>query len=92
MPIDNLVVNSNSPQGSMLKALASNLQNAANLAAQILALMNQQTDGSSFATIETQFGLATGQGQTMYNLIAGLSGAGGSLVSSNVTQFLGRTN
>lgn len=92
MPIDNIVVNSNSPMGSLLDQLQANLQNAANLAAQILNYMNQQTDGTTYTSIETQFGLPTGQGQTVYNLIAGLAGSGGSLVSSNVTQYLARVN
>lgn len=92
MPIDNITVNSTSNQGGLLKQLESNLQNAVNLASQILNLMNQQTDGTTYTTIESQWGLTSGNGQTTYNLVAGLAGAGGALTVSAVTQFLARMN
>ena len=93
MPIDNITVSPTSPQGPLLKSLEANLQAAYNLAVQVLNLMNQQTDGTNFATVESQFGLQAGNGQTCYNLVAGLAGTpSGALQASNVTQFLARMN
>ena len=92
MPVDNITINTSSPQGGLLKQLSLNLQNSVNLSKQILNYLNQQTDGQVFTVIEGQFGLQNGTGQTLYNLIAGLAGEGGSLTESNVVQYLARMN
>jgi hypothetical protein len=92
MPIDNITVSSTSAQGSMLKNAQSQLQSAINNLAQALAYMQQQTDGTTYTAIETQFGLPTGKGQTVNNLVANLVGTGGSLTVTNVTQFLALLN
>jgi hypothetical protein len=84
MPIDNIPINTTAPQAQQLRSLCQMLWNSQALAQQILLQMQQQTDFSSYVNIETQFGLPTGKGVTVYGLIFAL--ANGSLgTGSNAT-------
>jgi hypothetical protein len=96
MSIQNIVVNASAAQAGQLKALENLLWSASALATQILLQMQSQTDESNFATIESQFGLATGQGTNVYSLLFAL--ANGNPASPSgfgvgaFTQFMGRMN
>jgi hypothetical protein len=92
MPIDNVTVNVTSSQGAQLKSLQNLINQARNLARQIAEQMNQQTDGTTFTAIETQFGLPSGDGETVYNLTVALTGATGLLEVAGIVQFCGRLN
>lgn len=58
--------------------LGASLQQTVNVTSQLMARLQQlkldmdnMTDGVAFATLETAFGIPTGKGQTVYNLMAG---------------------
>jgi hypothetical protein len=91
VPVDNIVVNANSQQGPQLRALQSQIYAARNLAKQIKEQMDQQTDATDWTKIEAQFGLAAGNGTTVYNLVAALVGTSG-LEAFNVATFCQRIN
>jgi hypothetical protein len=42
---------------------------------QVLRVMSHLNDGSNFAQIEAQYGLAAGQGQVLFNLVNGTKGS-----------------
>lgn len=90
MPIANITVDTTKPKGAQLAGLVSLVYQARNLARQLKELMDQETDGTTYTTIETLFGLQSGNGSAVYNLVAGLTGASGALEVSAVTQFCAR--
>lgn len=96
MPIDNIPINRGSPQGNQLAGLLTSLWQLRGNAEQILAQMQEMNDGSDYATLETQFGLGTGKGSTVYSLMFAL--ANGNPASPSgfgagaFTQFMNRLN
>jgi len=54
-------------------------------------IMDHNTDGSNYAGIETKFGIATGLGDDVYNLVAGaLAAMKGTSQSSDGMTLIGR--
>jgi hypothetical protein len=50
-------------------------------------VMDTMIDGTDYSRLETEFGVATGQGETVYNLVAG---AATDTAGVNITQLLNR--
>jgi hypothetical protein len=90
VPIANIPVNPTSKFGPQLQQLVAGLFGARNLAAKLKEIMDQHTDGTTWTTLEAQFGLQAGTGQACYNLVAGLTGATGALEVSAILQFCDR--
>jgi hypothetical protein len=57
-----------------LREAVDGMEKSINLLSDLKDSMEQMTDGVTFTTIETQFGLATGKGQSVYNLLTGTVG------------------
>jgi hypothetical protein len=94
--IQNIPINRTSAQGATLAALLAQLWNASNLATQILNQMQNQTDGSNYGAIETQWGLPSGQGSNVYGLVFAVANGNPSSPSGfgagAFTQLMGRLN
>lgn len=70
---DNFIAISNSSRlGTTLLGIVCNLATDVAKLKQLKADMDQMTDTVTYATIEAQFGLPTGKGQTIYLLLSGL--------------------
>jgi hypothetical protein len=50
-------------------------------------VMDTMIDGTDYSRLETEFGVPTGQGETVYNLVAG---AATDTAGANITQLLNR--
>ena len=57
--------------GADFYALVDAMRIQADKLRQVKEIMDNMTDGATYANIETQFGIPTGKGQTTYNLVAG---------------------
>lgn len=90
MPIANIVVNTSSPKGPRLTNLVSAINSARDQARTLKAIMDQEWAGSDYTQLESQFGLAAGQGSVVYGLVFALTGAGGALEAAAVTNFTDR--
>jgi len=62
-------------QAQLLRSYISTLRQAFELGERILSIMSHCNDGTNFSTIETLFGLPTGQGQVVFNLVNGSVGS-----------------
>lgn len=62
-------------QAADLKAFVSVLRDAYQRGKKILAVMGHNNDGTVFTDIEALYGLPTGKGQTVFNLINGAIGS-----------------
>jgi hypothetical protein len=58
-----------------LKIYVQQLRNAYDSGRQVLAIMTHMNDGTSFADVETYFGLEAGKGQQVFDLINGSVGS-----------------
>lgn len=58
-------------QAQLLKNYVNTLRSAYDMGTRIKAIMTHNNDGTTFTDIETLFGLPTGKGQTVFNLING---------------------
>lgn len=58
------------------------------LARKVLDVMGHMNDGTTFTSIETYYGLPTGKGQTVYDLVNGAFGATQSTFQNNQFQTL----
>jgi hypothetical protein len=74
------------------KRLGSELRQAINYGtafdqqvAKLKEVMETMIDGTDYSRLETEFGLATGKGETTYNLVAG---AATDLAGTNINQLL----
>lgn len=69
------------------------LRRAYALGKEVLAIMNHNNDGSNWTDVEALFGLPTGKGQTVYDLMNGsvgsLEGAFQTADGKNLTETLG---
>jgi len=59
----------------LLKSYVSQLRLAYDTGKRIIAIMGHNNDGTVFTDIETIFGLPTGKGQTVFNLVNGSIGS-----------------
>ena len=64
-------VNTNKRLGQDLRYLVHQLKETRSDCRELKAVMETMIDASNYALLETEFGLATGTGQTTYNLISG---------------------
>lgn len=62
-------------QSGLLLDLVRTLREAHKKAGLVKDIMNRMHDGSNFALIETKFGLPTGSGQTVFDLVNGAHGS-----------------
>lgn len=62
-------------QAQALLNYAASLRSAYDQGVKILAVMGHNNDGTVFTDIETVFGVPTGKGQTVFNLINGSVGS-----------------
>lgn len=62
-------------QASKLKSYITALREAYEQGKGVKAIMDHNQDGTTFTDIEVLFGLPTGKGQTVYDLINGSVGA-----------------
>jgi hypothetical protein len=60
---------------SLLLDYVRQLRTAYDLGVRVKAVMDHNQDGTSFTDIEVLFGLPTGQGQAVYDLVNGSVGA-----------------
>lgn len=71
MPDNYIGVNLGSRLGGTLQSSLNGFVLHSGTLKQLKLDMDNMTDGVSFATLESAFGIATGKGQTVYNLVAG---------------------
>jgi hypothetical protein len=62
-------------QARLLLVYKDTLRSAFELGTKILAIMGHNNDGTTFTNVETLFGLPSGTGQTVFNLINGSVGS-----------------
>lgn len=62
-------------QASLLRSYVNQLRQAFDTGTRILAIMGHNNDGTSFVDLEALFGLPTGKGQTVFNLVNGSIGS-----------------
>lgn len=62
-------------QASLLKNYVATLRQAYELGTRVKAIMQHNNDGSVFTDIETLFGVPTGKGQTVFDLVNGSIGS-----------------
>jgi DNA gyrase/topoisomerase IV subunit A len=60
-----------------------NLRTAFELGTRVREIMDHNNDGTNFADLEALFGLPTGQGQTVYNMVINCIGSLNGTVTSN---------
>jgi hypothetical protein len=58
--------------GASLRRAVDTLESAKQQLENLKAVMETQISGSDYTLVESQFGLQAGQGQTAYNLVAGV--------------------
>jgi hypothetical protein len=79
-------INTGQRLGQQLRNAVDQLQAAKQALAKLKAIMDTQVNGGDYSMVEAQFGLQAGQGQTLYNLVAGgNTDLGGSV---NLTELL----
>ncbi len=90
MPIANITVDTTKRLGQDLRQLVVTIFSARDFARRLKEVMDQHTDSVTWTTLEAQFGLQAGTGQSTYNLVAALTGTSGALEAAAVTQFCDR--
>jgi hypothetical protein len=75
MAIDFIPITLTAAQAQGLKNYITVLRQAQELGQRVLDIMQHNNDGVSFVGIETLFGLPTGKGQTVFNLVNGSIGS-----------------
>lgn len=79
------------PYAGLLLGLVTALRNTIDQLDRVKAVMDHSNDGVSFTAIETLFGLPSGKGQTVYDLVNGTRGAlGGTMQNSNALALIDR--
>ena len=90
MPIANITIDTTKRLGQDLRQLVTCVFAARDISRRLKETMDQHTDGTTWTTLEAQFGLQAGQGQNTYNLVAALTGVSGALEAAAVTQLCDR--
>lgn len=62
-------------QAGLLKSYVSQLRQAYEIGNRVKAIMVHNNDGTVFTDIETLFGIPTGKGQTIFNMVNGSIGS-----------------
>ena len=73
MATNHITVSRNSAQGADLLSIVDQFRIYQDRLRQNKEMMDAQVDGADYSAIETQFGVNSGSGQTVYNLVAGAS-------------------
>jgi flagellar capping protein FliD len=81
-----ITINTGQRLGQQLRSAVDQLQTAKQALAKLKAIMDTQVSVSDYSMVESQFGIQAGQGQTCYNLVAGINTDLGASV--NVTELL----
>ncbi len=85
MAVDYLKGNANATFGGKLINARASLNTTMNLLAEIKATMVHNNNGSDWTTIESLFGLPSGKGQTVYDLVNGMVGSWNGTFQNNNT-------
>jgi hypothetical protein len=75
MARDFIPISITSAQGPLLKSAVIAMRTALSQLAQCRAIATHNNDGTIFTDIETYFGLPSGTGQTVFNLLNGAYGS-----------------
>lgn len=86
MPNNYIAINQAVLLGSNLEGAICTLSQVKARLEQIKANMDNMTDGVTFTTLESSYGIPSGKGQTVYNLVAGA--VADVSASSNVVNLL----
>jgi hypothetical protein len=73
MPVNYITVDAARKQGGELLTIIENLRYYQDRLRQEKEKMDNMTDGVTYAAIETQYGIPTGKGDEVYNLVSGAS-------------------
>lgn len=76
-------------QAALLKQFVAQERAVYELGVRIRAQMSNMNNGSQWGTIETQYGLPTGKGATVYDLVNGTIGAMEGTFTNNNGKTLG---
>jgi len=71
MAINYITVDRSKQMGADLLSIIEGLRSLQDRLRQHKEMMDNMTDGVTYANIETQYGIATGKGDETYNLVAG---------------------
>jgi uncharacterized protein YerC len=71
MAVNYITVDRSKQMGADLLSIIEGLRSLQDRLRQHKELMDNMTDGVTYANIETQYGIATGKGDETYNLVAG---------------------
>lgn len=71
MPVNYITVDQSKRMGAELLAIVEQLRSSQDKLRQHKEMMDNMTDGITYANIETQYGIPTGKGDDLYNLVAG---------------------
>jgi hypothetical protein len=81
-------VNTGQRLGAQLRSAVDQLRQSRDALGKLKSVMDQQIlDDATYAVVESQFGLQTGDGQACYNLVAAVVA---DLAASNEANFLNR--
>jgi len=86
MAINYITVDRNRQQGGELLSVIENLRYYQDKLRQEKEKMENMTDGVTYTAIETQYGIATGKGDEVYNLVTGATAE--LAADTNLTQLL----
>jgi hypothetical protein len=75
MAVDFITINLSAQQASLLKQYTVALRSAYDIGNRLIGMMGHMNDGTTFTQIETSFGVPTGQGQVVFNLVNGSFGS-----------------
>lgn len=75
MAVNHISVDQSKRLGIKLRRLIDLQREAMELNLQLKDIMEAQIDGIDYTTVESEFGLPTGKGQTTYNLVSGMHSA-----------------
>jgi hypothetical protein len=75
MARDFIKVDPTATQANLLKNYVNVLRQAYEIGGRVKAIMTHNNDGTVFTDIETLFGLPTGKGQAVFNLVNGSIGS-----------------
>lgn len=84
---DYIDVSTDTRHGALLRQAVNYQQESLERLRSLKAVLDEMVVGDDYTVIETQFGVAAGEGVLIYNLTAG---ALAEIDVSNVTQFLAR--
>ena len=68
-----ITITDGSRLGNQARNAVTTIQSARKQIVDLKAIMETQIDNGSYTLLEQQFGLQAGQGETLYNLIAGVN-------------------